>query len=574
MERKYRLVISFIILSMFLIGCEKKEVVEEREIIVNNPKIDKVQEFNFSEKYEITGLNPLKNNTFQDNNMHQIIAEGLVRNVTGENGKSMIKPGIAEDWDISQDGKTYTFYLREDALWSDGVALTSDDFVYTFRKMADGKEEATNAWLLDGVIKNFSNALYNEGINPDYDKRPEEIGVRAVDGNTLEIRLEKPNTSFLEILDKVRPVRQDRYEEWKDDYGRSIDKTLFTGQFVVKSWDKKESMTLVKNKNYWNEGSIKLRTINRYIIKNKSEEIERFLSGNLDVVDVLSSEDKSAIEKKNKDIQIINNKGIKSEFILMNTDNKYLNNDKVRLAISLAIDREEYMTRFKSKSDETLYSIIPSMVSMGERTYADRVDYKNNIIEDLEGLHKNPRKLLEEGIKESGAKFKPEDIELKYTVKKSDETKIEELNWMKATLKENLGIDLEIEERDFQDFLSILEKGSFDLIEVIWEPDFNDPYSILTVFNSEYGHLNRNITGWSGRMAEEYNKILKEASEVSDVNERAYRLLKAEKILLSEGIVAPIYAPSTNLYIKGYVKGYNRNLYTSVDFTDIYILGK
>lgn len=579
MKRKLSLVMAIILSLSLSTACDIKELVdredeEEVAVIIKDKETDKVQRFSFSGRNDLTGLNPLLNTSSPDNSIHEIVFEGLVRNVTDKNGRASIKPGVAEDWDISQDGKRYIFYLRDDVRWSDGVPITSDDFVYTFRQMASPEVEATNAWLFDDVIKNFAAALYNEGLNPDYDKKPEEIGVRAVDGRTIEFILERPNSSFLELLDKARPVRQDKFEEWGKAYGKTIEKSLMNGQFVVEEWTSFDRVKMVKNKNYWNQHKVKLDTIERLVINDKDKEIRAFLDGKIDCVDVIDGGDKKLIEDLEEDINLINNPGVSPEFIVMNSSNEYLKNDKIRLAISLTIDRREYVEKFKSKNDEVLFSMIPEAIKMGDRTYADRVDYKNRILESLEERYPNPRKLLEEGLREEGLDLRPEDISLTYTVREEGGKALEEATWLKSRVEDKLGISIDIEEISFTDLMTRVSSRDYDMVAMGWEPDFNDPASLLELFNPSFGYFNEERLGWTGQGAKEYKKLLRDASNTSDNNERAYIFLEAEKILLTEAVVLPLYTPSTNLYIKGFVEGFNRSPHTSVDFTDIYTFGR
>ena len=578
--RKNTILMTIIVLCMIIfVGCDFNKIVnsdeeDEEPVIVKESETDKVQKFVFSDRNDMTGLNPLTNTTSADNSVHEIVFEGLVRNVTNLNGKSKIRPGVAEDWDISQDGKTYVFYLREDARWEDGVPITSDDFVYTFRQMATPKVGATNAWLFDDVIKDFAAALYNEGLNPDYDKKPEEIGVRAVDGRTIEFKLERPNSSFLELLDKARPIRQDKFEEWGEDYGKTIEKTLLNGQFLVDEWDKHKKVSMVKNDSYWNQHKVKLETIERIILNDKNSEIRAFLEDEIDVINVLSSDDKKIIEDKIDDVQIINNPGVSPEFIVMNSSKKYLNNDKIRLALSLSIDRKEYVDKFKSNSDEILYSLVPEAIKIGDRTYADRVDYKNDIIKTLSERHEDPKELLLEGLREEGLDIEPSEISLTYTIKEQGEKAREEGMWLKSQWEGILGINIELEQTSLVDVLDRIPKRDYDMVALGWEPEFNDPSSLLELFNPSFGYFNFDKLGWEGLLSKEYKNMLRDASEASDNNERAYILLEAEKILLTEGVVAPLYTPSTSLYIKSFVKGFNRSPHTSVDFTDIYTFGR
>ena len=125
------------------------------------------QVFNYSTNSVVVGLNPILNTTQPDNKAHNMICEPLVRNVAAPGNTTEVIPGAAETWDVSEDGCTYTFHLRDGAKWSDGEPFTAKDFEYTLKLMADPEIAAENAWLFDGVIVNFGEALYDFGNYAD-----------------------------------------------------------------------------------------------------------------------------------------------------------------------------------------------------------------------------------------------------------------------------------------------------------------------------------------------------------------------------------------------------------------------
>jgi len=143
--------------------------------------------------------------------------------------------------------------------------------------MATPKTGSTNAWLFDGVIKNFNEALYSDG-------NPEDIGVKAIDEKTVEFTLVKPYSYFLDLLTGAKPVRQDKYEEWGDSYGSSFDKVVMNGPFVIESWSQNVQMTLVKNEKYWDADNVKLQKINRKVIQDTATSVQALLAGEIDVI--------------------------------------------------------------------------------------------------------------------------------------------------------------------------------------------------------------------------------------------------------------------------------------------------
>lgn len=569
MKKSYNLIIIIVLCSMVLSSCKSINIGKVEDELEIKGKMDEKQEFLFSEKNEITGLNPILNTTVRDEIVHGMIFEGLVRNITDTNGKVKLVPGIAEDWDISPDGLRYTFYLREDARWEDGEIINSDDFLYTFRQIANKDNRATNAWLFDGIIENFSEALYSN------EKKPEDIGVKAIDGETIEFNLIKPSSSFLELIAKVKPIRQDKYEEWGSEYGKSIDKVITNGQFTLDKWNKDKNMKFIKNKKYWNSEKIIIEEIERKVISKEEEEIEEFLKGNIDIID---TSDSNIEDKLNKEIlssiNIIHNPSRSAEFIVMNTNNEFLKNGTIRSAFSIGFDRREFIKEFKDKSDEALFSIVPSSINIGDRTYTDRVDKQNRIVERLGEIHSDPSLVVEQGIWESNMKIEAKDIELTLLIRSRDKHVEKEAEWLKRQWEDKLKVKINIEKVSLEEILERMKDNDFDMAWLGWTSDYNDPTALIGLFDPEKGYFNKSITGWEGVSAKKFSSFLEDASNLSDGNERAYTILEAEKILLREGIVIPIFSPSSKLYVKDFIKGYNKSPDTSVDFTNIYTYGR
>lgn len=569
MKKSYNTILIIVLCSIILTGCNssnKKEASKNKEPI--KIEMDKEQKFIFSEREDISGLNPILDSNTNNETVHNMIYEGLVKNFVDETGRTRIMPGVAFRWETSTDGLKYTFYLREDARWHDGEVLGSDDFVYTLRQMADPKQKSKNSWLFEGIIENFSESSNGKG------KNPEDIGVKAIDGETIEITLEKPYSSFLELVSKINPVRQDKYEEWGKEYGKSIDKTIMNGQFILEEWNIYQNMKFVKNKEYWNSENIILENIERKVIDTMDREINAFLNNEIDAIDGSNYDIEEFIKSKSKNVNLINYSSNSVEFILMNCNNKFLKNKTMRSAFSVGFDREEFIKKLREESDEPLYSIVPDSISINERTYTDRVDKQNRIVEKLREEYSDPMLLLEEGIWESKMGIESTDINLTLLIRKRDKNILKEAEWIKNQWEKNLKVHIDIEELSLTEILERIENNNFDMAWLGWEAEFNDPVAFMGLFDPKDGYFDKNSIGWNDESAEIYSEKLEESIYVSDPNEKSHTLLEAEKLLVGEGVVIPLFSPSSKYYIKDFVKGFNKNLDMLVDFKDIYIYGR
>lgn len=574
-KRLIALLIAVFLTLGILAGCsndagkveENEEQVESLSEETGEEQLDEEQKFVYSSASEITGLNPLVNTTGPDNGLHSIVLETLVAKVADEEGKQIIKPAAAEDWTISEDGLVYTFNIREDAVWSDGVPVTAHDFVYTFRQMATPEVGSTNAWLFDGVIENFTEALY-EGT-----KSPEEIGVRAIDDKTVEFTLVKPYGYFLELLDGAKPIRQDKWEEWGGEYGSSIDKAIFNGPFIVKEWQPNVQMTLVKNENYWDAENVKLQKIERKVIKDTATAAQALLNGEIDVLSTNDADWKGVISEDDR-FNLITQPGNAPEFLGFNCANKYFKNPKIRLAFSLAIDREKYNQDLENGESIPLYSLMPPITNVGDELYSERVNGENEIIKELMEKYPDPKELLIEGLKEEGFDPDPSKMEVRLATRGTGEYSKKAAEWFLQEWEEKLGVRITIDMMEWNIMWDKVDQGDYDICTSGWGPYYNDPNALLEIYHPTDGYFNSTKSGWTGPDAEKFAELLEQASLSPDNQERAELLLEAEKLLVGTGVIAPTYVGTANTFLAKYVKGFYTNPHAQLDYTKIYTVGR
>lgn len=535
--------------------------------------MDADQTYRFSHNSDITGLNPMINTTAPDNGVQNFILETLVSDVADEDNNAIIKPAAAEKWDISEDGTVYTFHIREDAVWSDGVPVTAEDFVFTFRTMATPSVGSTNAWLFDGVILNYGEALYNDGENPEYDKQPEDIGVKAIDEKTVEFTLTKPYGYFLELLTGAKPIRQDKYEEYGNEYGSSIDKIVMNGPFLMESWDQNVQITFVKSDNYWGKDNIKLDRIERKLIQDPATAAQALMNGDIDVVSTNDPDWQKLISDDGRfDKMIVPDNA--PEFLGFNASNKYFKNEKIRLAFSLSIDRERYVEELLDGQGESLYSLMPSVTNVGNELYSEMVDGKNEVIKALAEEYPDPKELLIEGLKEEGLDPDPANMDVSYSTRGTGEFSKKIGEWLLQEWEQTLGVRIKIDMVEWNVMWDKVDAGDYDIATAGWGPYYNDPNALLQVYEPQDGYFNSAKSGWDNEDAKRYSEILKEASMSTDNQERAELFVEAEKLLVGTGVIAPTYVHTFSTFKADYVKGYHANPHSAIDYSLIYISGK
>ncbi|MCY1052632.1 peptide ABC transporter substrate-binding protein, partial [Mammaliicoccus sciuri] len=272
--------------------------------------------------------------------------EGLYK--LDKNDKAI--PGIAKgDPKKSKDGLTWTIELR-DAKWSNGDKVTADDFVYAWRKLVDPKTASEYAFIMFDI----ENA---EDINKG-DKKPEELGVKAIDDKTLEIKLNRELPYYQELLSfgSFLPQNEKFVKEKGDKYGTTAEDTLYNGPFTLSDWKTEDNYTLTKNKEYWDKGNVKLDSVNFKVVKEPQTALNMYNAGDVDEA-LIPAEN----VKKYKNDKAYNTE-LESRVYFMRMNQKDVpefKNQDLRMAIAQSIDREQYVKSNLNNGSKAANSLVP-----------------------------------------------------------------------------------------------------------------------------------------------------------------------------------------------------------------------
>ena len=483
------------------------------------------QVLNISNNSVVVGLNPLINTTGPDNSAFNMVLDPLVKRVTQEGNTYKIVPAAAESWDISEDGLTYTFHMNKDAKWSDGTKVTANDFEFTFQKMATPSVAATNAWLFDGIIENFSEAY---------------------------------------------PVNKAMYEKLGSDYATSETKTVFNGPFKIESWSQNTEMVLVRNDQYWGADDVKLDKINSKIIQESGTAVQSYINGELDVIGTTDANWGKTIEEQgeSESYQVPDSA---PEFFMLNAANEYLCNEKIRLALSVAYDRQEMIDTLRNGKGVPIYSMMPDTIQVGEKTYTELVGGKNHFVQELQDEIKDPKALLIEGLKELGKDPDPSKVTIRYASRGTSEVSKKIAEWMKQQWESVLGINIEIDMMEWNIMWDKIDAGDYDIATGGWGPYYNEPSALLQLFDPDNGYFNAEKTGWSGEDPKKYQELLNEAKYEVDDQKKAELYLQAEELVVKSGLIEPTYVEEAPTFVKKYVKNYFVSTVGQVDFSQVYI---
>ncbi|AEV18286.1 Oligopeptide ABC transporter, oligopeptide-binding protein [Geobacillus thermoleovorans CCB_US3_UF5] len=492
------------------------------------PAEKKEQVLNLLETSEIPSLDPALATDQVSFIVLNNVMEGLYR--LGKDNKPV--PGVAESYTVSEDGKTYTFKLRQDAKWSNGDPVTAHDFVFAWRRVLDPKTKAEYAYIMYD-IKNA--AAVNTGKLP-----VDQLGVKALDNYTLQVELENPIPYFisLTVFGTFMPQNEKFVKAQGDKYGLEANTTLYNGPFVLSEWKHEQGWTYAKNPNYWDKDTVKLEKINVKVVKETATMVNLYDTKKADRV-ILSAE---FVDKYKKDKNFHTYLEPSIFWLRMNTKKEPLNNVNARKAIAMAIDKEAMVnTLFNNGSVVANYAVPKDFV-----TGPDGKDFRDANGDLVSYNVDEAKKLWEQAKKELGKdKFTIELLNYDDDVAK----KVGE--YLKEQLEKNLpGLTVNIKQQPFKQKLELESNMQYELSFSGWGPDYQDPMTFLDLWTTNNPH---NQTGWSNA---EYDKLIKDAKTtlLGDLQARWDAMLKAEKILFEEMPIAPLYQRGRAYLQREYVK--------------------
>ena len=479
--------------------------------------------FRYSVQTEPTTFDLTKGNSIGDNEIQHAITEGLTRNTGGN-----VTPGIAESWDISDDGCVYTFHLR-DANWSDGQPITAQDFVYSWQRLADPNVGSPYAWFLDTIaVKNA--AAVNAG-----EMELDELGIKAIDDKTLEITLDRPMAVLLSALgmqSNLNPLRQDIVEQYGEEFAATADKNVYSGPFVLTSTEN-NVYVFEKNPEFWDADNIKLDKVELSYIEKPDTALAMYESGELDFVKI-PTESVEAY-KDNEDADVYLNGNVDYCYINPNSDNKVWANKNFRLALNYALNRVEY-NQLANNGVYNPYNALcfPGLSGKDGKTYGETYDVDSYAF-PIEGDVEKAKEYLDTAMKELGISD-PSEIEIEFvTTDAETNKKIAEV--LQEQWQNNLGIKVNIRQVTYADIYGeVYPKFDYEIGYAGWGPDYDDPTTYLNLFRSD-------INWYTPYGNPDFDAKLDAAeAETEDSNARMDLLNEAEQILIEDAAWVPLQA--------------------------------
>ena len=480
--------------------------------------------FRYAVNTEPTTFDLTKGNSIGDNEIQHGISEGLTRNTGGE-----VTPGIAESWDISDDGLVYTFHLR-DAKWSDGEPITAQDFVYSWQRLVDPATGSPYQWFLaDSLpVKNAAKIAY-DGMDV------KELGVKAIDDKTFEVTLEQPMAVLLSAVGmqtNLNPVRQDVVEKYGNEFAATADKNVYSGPFVLTSTEN-NVYVLEKNPEFWDADNIKLDRVEINYIEKPDTALAMYENGELDFVRL----DNAVVEnyKDNEDYGIYLNGNVDYCYINPDSDNKVFGNKNFRLALNYALNRTEYNQLANSGLYEPYNALcFPGLTGKDGKKYGETYD-ASKYGYPMDGDVDKAKDYLKKAMDELGI-ADPSEIEIEFvTTDQEVNKKIAEV--LQEQWQKNLGIKVNIRQVTYADIYGeVYPKADYQIGYAGWGPDYDDPTTYLNLWlTSTTTYTPYSNADFDAKMAEAQAKV-------DDPDARMDLLNEAEQILIEDGAWVPLQA--------------------------------
>ena len=460
-------------------------------------------------------------------------------------------PAIAESFDVSDDGKTYTFHLR-DAKWANGDPVTADDFVFAWRRHCQKAEEY--AYIMGDTVACVKNA---DAVIKGAD--PSTLGVSAPDAKTFVVELDAPVSFFPSLMafPTFYPINEKFFSGLAaGTYGTSPETFLSNGAFTLASYvPGAANIQLKKNDAYWNAAKVSLTDWQYQVVTSSDNALTAFKNGTLNVVDIGGSQ----IEHVQGDAELSKNlQSVPSgalSYLSFNQDPKNhhagaLANVNLRLALSNAIDRESLVDNFVANGSKATYTAIPihfapnattgKFFAEDQKQFADVVGF--DVTKARAYLDKAKAELGKDNF----------DLELIYA-NDSGNTVIKVAQALKSQIEGNLpGVTLNLQPMPKAEYFDRVTTNSFDIAITNWVPDYDDPMTFLTLWTTSGSEISEH---WSNAA---YDKIIADCTTgdlAADYEARWSAMYDAEKILLDNAVISPLYTAANTMLIAPNISG-------------------
>ena len=476
--------------------------------------------FRFASELDIQGMD----STVVDDGMSFNAVHAITDGLTAVNEKGKTAPAIAKSWDVSDDGKTYTFHLRN-AKWSNGDKVTANDFVYSWRKII--KNAGNYAYMLGsgGASVKNADALMELGANAT-DEQMATLGVTAKDDQTLVVELENKVPYFTDLMafPCYFPQNEKFVEKCGKNYGTKPEYTLSNGAYKMTKWVKGNKVTFTKNDKYYDAKTVATKNLEMYLVQDPKTAAQNFDNGKVDYARINST----LVDKyKGKDTFTTFNEGYLF-YLQLNFKNDTVANKNVREALAYAINRKDLCENVLKDGSKGATGFIPSQLS----TSPAGKDFRDDADKYVSYDQKKAQEYLDAAKKELGTDTIT--IDLLYG---TDESPMDTMaEYLQGSFSKLKGLKVNMVATVKKDRIYNREaNGNFQVVCTRWGPDYADPTTYLNLA------LTDNSNNYGKYANAKFDALMEQIQKESDLTKRWDLMIQAEKVMMEDMAYIPVF---------------------------------
>ncbi|MTC54395.1 oligopeptide ABC transporter substrate-binding protein OppA [Providencia alcalifaciens] len=495
---------------------------------------------------EPQSLDPHKIEGVPESHLARDLLEGIT--IVGPEGETLL--GSAISWE-NKDFKEWTFKIRDGAKWSNGDPVTAEDFVYSWRRLADPDTASPYAsYLQYAHVQNVDDVIAGK-------KKPEELGVKALDDKTLVLTLSEAVPYIPKLLShpSMSPVNKKVVEKFGAKWTQPGN-FVGNGAYKLKDWTVNERIVLERSPTYWDNAHTVIDQVTFLPISSEVTDVNRYRSGEIDMTytNLPIEQFKNIQQTMQKDLRV--SPYLCTYYYEINNEKPPFNDPRVREALKLSMDRDTIANKIKGMGDIPAYGFTPPFTN-GMK--AEKPDWYTNMTQ--EQRNEKAKQLLEEAgyNKSNPLKFNllynTSDLHKRIAIAAS------------SMWKKNIGAEVKLENQEWKTFLDSRHQGAYDVARAGWCADYNEPSSFLNMLLS---YSSNNTVHYKNK---DFDAAMKKTLQVKTDDERADLYKQAEQIVDKDSAIVPLYYYVNTRLVKPYVGGYTGkdpldNLHTK----DLYII--
>lgn len=517
--------------------------------------------FNWNIGADPLTLDPTLNGASDGGDVINQTFEGLTREIDG-----IVYPGIAESWTTSADGLTMTFNLRQ-SKWSDGSNLTAHDFVYSWLRGMDPETASEYSWIWEYTnIVGALDAVYEGGSLDD-------VGIEAVDDYTFRVHFTVPTPYFESFVAFYHflPVKQASVEHADGADGlwaKKPELAVSNGPFKLTAYTVGSGLVLEKNDNYWNKDVVKITKINGSFIDVETTAYQAYNAGSLDFIPSVPASEVAGLIATKLDVEFFIFPLLGTYYYNFNMNLPQFQNQKLRLALSLAINREAIVDALGAGQVPAVAFVPP-----GFRDHLDRDFFETSgsygIVGDTskyaEAVTLFAQAAAELGKTVEQLKLDLKDQEILFNTSDGHQLVAEMVqeSWLQV-----LGLQVQIQNEDWATFQESRKNGDYQIARGGWLTDFMDPAGMLAIFVTGNSYNDPKYTNAA------YDQLMADAQATTNAQLHFEKLYAAQALLMADLPIIPVYHYTDTMLVKPYVVGWSRSVLGSVDFSRANIVDK